>query len=638
MIINNLEHVSAKTKKALKVLKGTLCVGISGVIISGGILCYSGSKEYDIDADFYTTHKTGWEILNGEAKQEIFETVTEYYQEMIPEKNFSHNNLSENSYDPSLPDSTIIDMDEDKIENIVWSLYDDLHYKDFVTIEDLKNVVYLDSIYTIEVNAGDDLSWLNYCQNLRYLHLELESPEALESLKTIESLNLRYLRFSVGNLYDEQGVNVNEEYFSFIKSCSDLKTLEIESPAFSLNSSFVNDVINPENEVELALRRFSSDSQKIDVDSLLNFKKITIIPRFNDGLYDIVTNFSREDINRLLEYDIEINIEATDENDNDYVVTLEEILPELNKIYDQIDEIITSLNIAEDMSEKEKLKEVLKYVLESLTYSESSKQIQEEVGVEGIKGNFFGYQNYNLVKDVKENSYKRGYLYGALNENGKPVCGSYAALTRVLLNNLGIEAYNMQSDVHSWNAVLIDGEYYFVDATALDTSSDILDLDEYLDNNKHLMTPAATNKNNYESELAPAGINLFELSDERRMSIAEASIKDYKVVLNGEVFVLSLSALIALLSILGMAISNEKLRFLESVAETKNEVLLNNEIDDKQKLMIAKVAYRKAKDYWRLSTPLEKAFLKVSKAIDFDEWQNEIRELRNLVNTQNKHL
>ena len=29
-----------------------------------------------------------------------------------------------------------------------------------------------------------------------------------------------------------------------------------------------------------------------------------------------------------------------------------------------------------------------------------------------------------------EKSYMNGYLYGAINENGAPVCGSYAALVR----------------------------------------------------------------------------------------------------------------------------------------------------------------------------------------------------------------
>lgn len=639
MIINNLEHQIAKTKKIKKAFQGTLSVGLSGVIISGGVLIYSGMKEYEIETEFGSPDYYGYEIITGEAKEDLKYRIFDYYEENIDEKMGEPDEIQvASSYNPNLPDDTILEIDSSTVKSIMWSLYDDPDYKGFVTIGDLKQLQYLDSIYSITVYKGDDISWLNYCENLKALRLDISEYESLESFKGIQCLNVHTLIVAAYELYNDAGVVVDEEYFSFLKNCPNIRNIEFETSVFSLTSPFLKDAINKNNDVTLMLNMFTADNQKMDVDTLLNFKNIQFDPVFSDGLYDIATVFTREDIDKLLEHGIELQIFLTNHYTRDTRINQKEFLPELYKIYDQIDQIIANLNITEDMSEEEKIRKVVKFVVENLKYSESSSEIQERVGDEGITPNMLGRQNEELVNDLRENSYKRGYLYGALDPNGNPVCGSYSALTNILLHKLRVETYRVQSAVHAWNLVNVDGNYYFLDTTAIDTSKDIINLDEYLAENQHLITPIAARGRSYNTELEPAGVNIYELSDERIEEITVNALKKYTVIFNGEIFSLSISSLMVLLSILGLAISNEKLYYLKSLERQKNHILYESDIEGSKQLEIIKAMYKGAKSYWRMSSPTEKMLLKASGVFDLEEFKKEIAllESKEIDLTKNK--
>ncbi len=101
------------------------------------------------------------------------------------------------------------------------------------------------------------------------------------------------------------------------------------------------------------------------------------------------------------------------------------------------DEIIESI-ITEDMNDKEKVKAICLYVLDML--------------------------EYDISKSSDSNNDPLTMSY----EDGKVVCASYAYLTNVLLNKAGIQSYKVTNDDHTWNMIVLDGEYFYVDTTSMD--------------------------------------------------------------------------------------------------------------------------------------------------------------------------
>lgn len=94
--------------------------------------------------------------------------------------------------------------------------------------------------------------------------------------------------------------------------------------------------------------------------------------------------------------------------------------------------------------------------------------------------------NYGSTRDKVERTYdwlcdnleyddtmSKGSIYDAL-IMGDTVCTGYATGFQVIMEAMGIESYlcigKVDGAYHSWNAVNIDGKYYFVDATYGDTS------------------------------------------------------------------------------------------------------------------------------------------------------------------------
>ncbi|MCR5783063.1 MAG: hypothetical protein K6G90_10060 [Clostridia bacterium] len=61
-------------------------------------------------------------------------------------------------------------------------------------------------------------------------------------------------------------------------------------------------------------------------------------------------------------------------------------------------------------------------------------------------------------------------IYGVF-VNKKAVCAGYAKATQYLLNKLGIECVYYENNVHAWNLVKLEGEYYHLDTTWGDSSN-----------------------------------------------------------------------------------------------------------------------------------------------------------------------
>ena len=101
------------------------------------------------------------------------------------------------------------------------------------------------------------------------------------------------------------------------------------------------------------------------------------------------------------------------------------------------DEIIKDI-ISDDMSDREKVKAICLYVLDKLEYA---------------------------ISRVSESN--SDPLTTSLGD-GKVVCASYAYFTYVLLNKAGIQSYEIATDDHVWNMIVLDGEYYYIDTTGMD--------------------------------------------------------------------------------------------------------------------------------------------------------------------------
>ena len=110
------------------------------------------------------------------------------------------------------------------------------------------------------------------------------------------------------------------------------------------------------------------------------------------------------------------------------------------------------------------------------------------------------------------------------------------------------------------------------------------------------------------------------------------------MIFGGEIFSLSISSLMVLLSILGLAISNEKLYYLEVLKRKKDYVLYESGIEENQQLEVVKALYERAKVHWKVSSPKEKMLLKASGIFDLEAFEQEIAmlEANNIDINQNK--
>lgn len=97
----------------------------------------------------------------------------------------------------------------------------------------------------------------------------------------------------------------------------------------------------------------------------------------------------------------------------------------------------------DDMSEKEKVHAICLYVLDHMQY------------------------DINLMDDSNDNP-----IGFALSQE-KGVCISYSYLTDALLTLAGIETYKIDNMSHAWNIIKVDGNYYYIDTTAMDSKSDL---------------------------------------------------------------------------------------------------------------------------------------------------------------------
>ena len=289
-----------------------------------------------------------------------------------------------------------------------------------LTYEDLRHVV--ECSLVVDDDEKNNYDYLNYMPNLKSLKiLDIGSTKArldnIDGSRFPSDISIEF--------YCSDNAEFSEEKFGFLKDVQNIHTLGISFTS-NVDSSFIQSLKQVHN-LKFNVARFSNFTYT-DMTYLDSLELI-------GGTYDIVTCFSTDTIKGLEEHGVKVTADS---------------LAEIKEVDKQIDDIVASLNIDDNATDQEKLNAVLTYVLTEFTYD---PEVASSQGVEH--------------ESLSSSFYKNGSLDAAMT-NETQICGNYAAMTSTLLKRLGVEAFNLNSKTHSWNAVKIGDYYYFVDACWLD--------------------------------------------------------------------------------------------------------------------------------------------------------------------------
>ena len=366
-------------------------------------------------------------------KNDTTEDLGSYVVDQI-ESNYTKYHYSENintnytdlSYDETKTDEDIVNIPDDyKI-----FVLDELGKtsKDEIRVKDLKQL----NKIVIPV-TDEELSWLNYCTNLKVLKLEYcyktDTTKYIKELPALQVLSV--------NSAASIPVEINDYEFSFIK---DLYELDCKR-----NFDLDYDYLKQTNIKKMGLvpgGYVKVDYKKLDFLDILDVDILDELP-YNSAIY-----FTDDVRKYLLSKGVDIlagrKVEA------------------INK---QLNEINDSLEINDRDFELAKYKTIAKYMVYHMHYG-----------------------------DIDENEsthtyYEGGILKGSLDEDEGAICANYAALTAALCARNNIECYIITSGDkgrHAWNIVKLNNKYYNSDITNVDHNyyqtpdGDILTPEEYI--------------------------------------------------------------------------------------------------------------------------------------------------------------
>ena len=281
----------------------------------------------------------------------------------------------------------------------------------------------------IDVNDYNNYDFLNFLPNLEFLTIIDSSTE--NKLSCVNGFNFKKkIKINIISSYND--APFNEERYGFLKDIPyiDLLSLGVEDKTTNVDYVFLQCLRNVHNlKLFLSLRSNFKYYDLTYLDSLC----------LEGKPYDIALNVSNAVIDELLGAEVILDIEHLDliRSTNNY-----------------INKVVEELNLRDYSSDKEKIDVILDYILTRYTYD---KQMQN---------------NYDFSDEyIEQNFYSRGSLTAAL-EMDTQICGNYAAMMSILCRESGVDSVNIVTDSHAWNAIKIDGYYYFFDSTYIDQSMD----------------------------------------------------------------------------------------------------------------------------------------------------------------------
>lgn len=199
----------------------------------------------------------------------------------------------------------------------------------------------------------------------------------------------------------------------------------------------------------------------------------TYIVKQGDNIYSIAKNNG-------VDYETLLKVNGLDQND--YIYPNQEIIIPNKKIYvtkenETIKDIINKLNINNIDSLKEKIRVFHDYIATINVYDSDKEN---------------GKSNYNSDKAI-------GTLF-----EGHSICSGYTDTLSLFLDKINLKNYKIANDEHTWNVVLINGDWYHIDLTWDDpitnTGENIIQYNYFL-----ITTPELESKNeiehNYSKEI-----------------------------------------------------------------------------------------------------------------------------------------
>lgn len=316
------------------------------------------------------------------------------------------------------------------------------------TVGDAKRA---DSNLTLTLNDEDyDLSDLKYFENIKELDLFFCSPcnvfDSIDKMPVMPNVEKLFYMYSYNSELTEENIDKLREKFP------NLKSLDLSDAL--INPVFADKMTGLE---ELSIK----PSRNCDID----FTKLTYLKKLKLGSLPYTTPmyFNTNEYNTLCSAGVEVDF---------YDSEAKEIYLYVSK---KLDSIVSSLNISENSTDKEKLDAILIYVMENLEYDPVVSQAIEN-------GENIDFSPF----------YKNGLLDGIFNKD-TAVCGNYSALVDAIYDRISSpeKSLIMYSPDHAWNLINIDGELYYVDSTWLDEEKISSQIEEtYIDEQgfKHILT------------------------------------------------------------------------------------------------------------------------------------------------------
>lgn len=306
-----------------------------------------------------------------------------------------------------------------------------------ITITDFKDCIF-------------DLEYIHWPKNLDMVDIsecEFKSPDIFKNIKTrccyIIGLDVEDLSFfgdsasvenlclsgDIGSLEGIQNVASIRSlefgegvFFTDISPVGELEDLEM----FTVDGSFLNDISPLKNtKVSFLTIYYPFRLQNIEI-----FKELKYLEELN--LIDPEVVMSQELYDIVTEYKSSV----------DYYDEALENKKQVEKIVDEI--------IPEGATDEEKVKIIANYVVENMEY--------DHIAVENETSGF----------------YNEARLKYAL--TGKGICDNYTALATAMLHCEGIDTYEYIVTDHIWNLIYLDGEFYWLDTTWMDSDDGNYDM------------------------------------------------------------------------------------------------------------------------------------------------------------------
>lgn len=295
------------------------------------------------------------------------------------------------------------------------------------TYDDLKHITSITVIVRDEEDANYD--YLNYMPNLKNLTIVNLSSD-VDKFSNIDGSRFPSgINVSIKSSSDS--ISFSRERYGFLEDIESIDTLEIgdDDVAVNIDSDFLQSLRQVHN-LKLSLGYISNFKYK----DLTYLDSLTI----NGGVYDTSIYFTNEELASLINSGVSVTVDD---------------MEKLRSVNDQLDSIVSNLDIDENSTEQDKINAVLTYVLCQYNYDEEIHNMIE--------------RGEDIPNDKIHAFYEDGYMTSGFEGNSQ-ICGNYAAITTALCKRVGLDSFILSSSNHAWNAVQIGDYYYYVDSTWLD--------------------------------------------------------------------------------------------------------------------------------------------------------------------------